>query len=157
MYILKSLSSLNHHFHTSSCSTLSCHPCSLLILRGATMEQVTPKHSSVIMAPAHLQLFVLLYLEQVPLSRASDKLQVPQYKLTTTHQLLLLIFGEGVEFSSHPHTCHPVTLHSSLLLNSQVTMRGRNLAATVDITQMDWELKDSRRRFSAKILKYCKR
>lgn len=79
------------------------------------MDQVTPKHSAMIMATAHLQLLVWLYLDQVPPSRASDKLQVPQYMLITTHQLLLLIFV-GVEYSLHSHNCHPVTLHSSLLL-----------------------------------------
>ena len=78
------------------------------------MEQVTLKHSTMIMATAQFQLFVLLYLDQVALSKASDKLQIPQYMLTTAHQLLLLIFG-GVEFSSHPHNCHAVTLHNSLL------------------------------------------
>lgn len=105
------------------------------------MEQVTLRHRAMIMAPAHLQLLVSLNPGLVPLSRASDK------ALTTAHQLLLLIFGEGLEFSSHPHNCHPITLHSSLFL-----MRGRNLAGVVDISLMDWELKDSRRRFPPKIL-----
>lgn len=145
VYLLKSLSSLKHHSHKSSSSARSSHPCSLLILRGASrgnrlhLQTQHCDNGNCPLSNAYLAL---------PWQDASHKLQVPQY-MPTTCQLQLLTFGEGGEFSSCLHNHHLVILKSSPLLNSQIMMtdQGRNLAATVDVNLTDWELKEIQRKF----------
>jgi len=120
--LLKSLSSLQHHSHKGSSSTLSCHSCSLLTLRqarrGNWLRSQTQHYDN----------------SNCPLSNALPWKDTFHKHFSwasglTTCQLLLLTFGGG-EFSSCLHNCYPVILKSSPLLSSQIltTDRGGNLA-----------------------------